>query len=252
MIDIFNIPFYYIGFTPNIQLEKNLKKLGFTDVKYFKAIDAREMNSQELLKKNIISTRAYHDLKNGRSDHIAISSLGTVGCTLSHRELWYICSKKLPYIIIAEDDLSLKKINKTDIENIQTSLSQKNGAFISAKINKNSNFMYGAHLYFLTNGAAKKLFEKSLPVSMQTDSYIKHISDIGDINLKGYHISKQNSHVSSTADICVKCDLPKQLSFYIIIVFCILFIIISLFIFYKKYKNTETKLDRCKSSCSYY
>jgi len=253
MTDIFKIPLYYIGFKRNKFLEIQLKKCGFTNINHFKSIDGRKMDYKKLLKDNIISTRAYHDLKNGRSDDISISSLGAIGCTLSHRELWKLCSEELPYIIIAEDDLSLsQKITKSDIYNIQTSLSEENGAFISAKIKKNSNFMHGTHLYFLTKGAAKKLFDKSLPISIQTDSYIKHIADIGDINLEGYNISKQKSRISSTADICVKCMLPKGLTFYVILSICILFIIISLFIFYKKYKSTKTKLDSCKSSCSYY
>lgn len=252
MTDIFKIPLYYIGFKRNKSLENQLRNYGFTNINHFQAIDGRKLNTKKLLKDDIITIKSYHDLTRGRSDDISISSLGTVGCTLSHRELWKLCTEEFPYIIIAEDDLYLNKLSTNDINNIQLALNKKNGAFISAKINKNSNFMYGAHLYFLTKGAAKKLYEKSLPISIQTDSYIKHIADIGDINLEGYNISKQKSHISSTAAICIKCLLPKGIWFYIIICLCVIVIIILLFMIYKKYKVTKIELDSCRNSCSSY
>ena len=107
MTDIFKIPLYYIGFKQNKSLENELIKRGFSNINHFQAIDGRKFTPKKLLKDNIISTRAYHDLKHGRSDNISISSLGAIGCTLSHRELWKLCSEELPYIIIAEDDLCM-------------------------------------------------------------------------------------------------------------------------------------------------
>ena len=136
MIDIYNIPLYYIGFNKKPKLEEQLKKVGFKDINYFKAIDGRKMNVEKLLKDGIISIRAYNDLVYGREQHTGISSKGTIGCTLSHFELWKKCSNELPFIIIVEDDLFLEKIDKKSEDKIKETLNKVNGIFISSDLKK--------------------------------------------------------------------------------------------------------------------
>ena len=249
MLNIFTIPLYYIGFKRNHTLEKQLSKVGFTNINHFPAIDGRKMDPQKLLKNNIISIRAYNDLKFGRHQHTGISSMGTIGCTLSHRELWGLCAKKYKYMIIAEDDINVINLSNTDVTNIQNALSKKNGCFISTKINKGREILFGLHFYFLTNGAAKEIYNKSLPIDLQTDSYIGNLGNIGNINIQGYPIFKQKYHISSTSNICIKCWLPTNIVFYVIIVIFIIFIIFLVILFYKKFHTTKIELDSVRSSC---
>ena len=249
MIDLYNIPVYYIGFKRNKDLEDKFKSIGFKNVNHFTAIDGRKYKPIDLLNKKIIDIRAYNDLVYGREQPTGISSIGTIGCTLSHLKLWELCDKKYKYIIIAEDDVEIKKLTPTDIKNIQEALNKPNGAFISTNINKGSEILVGLHLYFLTNGAAKVLNEKALPINLQTDSYVGHLSNIKDINLEGYLISGQKLHISSTGSICIKCLLPKGILFYVICAVFIIVIVGLVVLYYKKFKITKTQLDSCRSSC---
>ena len=148
MIDIYNIPLYYIGFHKNPKLENTFKQVGFKNINHFQAIDGRKMNPKNLLTQGTISIRAYSDLIYGREEHTGISSLGTIGCTLSHLELWKKCALGLPYILIAEDDVIPKKISPEDTTNIQNALEQPLGCFISTSFKKGEKTLMGLHFSF--------------------------------------------------------------------------------------------------------
>lgn len=248
MIDIFSIPLYYIGFKKNSELEKNLTDIGFKEIHHFPAINGRKLNPKQLLKDNIIGPRAYNDLVYGRDQHTGISSLGTIGCTMSHLKLWKLCAENLPYIIIAEDDLVPHELSKNDIENIQKALEKPKGGFISAKFKKGDELLLGLHFYFLTNEAAKQLYKKSTPIDMQTDSFVGNLNNIGDINIDGYNIGHQRIRKSSTGDKCIKCFLPKGPLFYIIVVIGIMLLILLVILLYIKFIHVKTELDSCRSS----
>lgn len=249
MINIYDISLYYIGFNKSDMLENNLKKAGFKNVNHFKAIDARKMNPMDLLNDKIISIRAYNDLVYGREQHVALSSLGTVGCTLSHLELWKKCANELPFIIIAEDDVVLKKITPNDEKNIQKALSKANGAFISAKVKKGNVLLWGLQFYFLTNGAAKQLVENAMPIDLQTDCYVGNLNNTGKINAEGYIIASQSYHTSSTAGNmpCVKCILPTNFWFYFFILAAVIIGIVLLIMLFIKKKKLQVELDSCRS-----
>lgn len=248
MINIYNIPLYYIGFKKKPSLELQLQKHGFKNINHFQAIDGRKMNPKNLLLNKIISIRAYNDLVYKREQHTGISSLGTIGCTLSHLELWKKCANGLPYIIIAEDDLILKKIQPSDEKNIKLALSNKNGAFISANVKKGDELLFGLHFYFLTNGAAKELVKNALPIDLQTDSYVGNLNNVGKINAKGYYIGTQKLHSSSTGNTCVKCYLPKHWGYYVFFLILLIIGIAVLFITISKNKKLKIELESCKSS----
>jgi hypothetical protein len=255
MLDIFKIPLYYIGFDRNKKLEVNLKKVGFTNVNYFKAIDGRKMNREKLLSENLISIRAYRDLKHGRDDFSGISSMGTIGCTLSHLKLWKKCAKSLDHIIIAEDDLFLPQLSKKDIQNIQTSISKPKGAFVSTYVKKGQKFMRGLHFYILSKEAAYELQKNALPIEIQTDVYVATMNNTNQISVEGYKIGTQTRNSildGSTGDglSCIKCILPKGWSFYIGVVLGIIVIIILLIVYFKKWRSTKFQLDSCRSSMS--
>lgn len=244
MIDIYKIPLYYIGFKKNHNIEKSFKLVGFKNVNHFPAINGNKMNPKQLLINKTISIRAYNDLVYGREEHTGISSLGTIGCTLSHLELWKKCSTDFPYIIIAEDDVIPKIISSLDTKNIQKALDNVNGCFISTKVKKGEKTLLGLHFYFLSKGAAQKLSDNALPIDMQTDSYMGCLNNIGEINAEGYKLFSQSIRNSSTSDklYCIKCFLPSGRIFYIISTLFIIFITISCIVFFKKWKTIRNEL----------
>ena len=254
MADVLNIPLYYIGFKKNSALEDQLSKVGFTDVHHFQAIDGRKMDPTTLLKDKIIGSRAYNDLVYDRSEKIGISSLGTIGCTLSHMALWKKCvDNNLPFIAIAEDDLYVEKITSKDIKTIQSNLANKNGAFISTDIDPGTQTMIGLHFYFLTNGAAKQLLAHALPIEMQTDSYVGHMNNTRAIRANGYKLGVQSSKDSTTGSGlfgCIKCELPTGNLFYWLILLFIFILIVMAYFLYKTLTKTKVALESCRSSKS--
>jgi hypothetical protein len=246
-MNIFDIPLYYIGFTKNIEFENSLKKVGFKHINYFKAIDGRKMTPDELLNNNIISVRGYKDLTQGREEHYGLSSLGTVGCWLSHISLWDKCAKELPYIIIVEDDLILNKITQQSNKDIQNAL-LNGGMFVSASVEKNKR-VQGLHLYFLSKNAAINLLTKAMPIDMQTDAYVGNMNDAGIVNVEGYNISNTKYRQSTTGDQCFKCFLPGKKIYYIIILVFMIILVLSCMMIFRKSNKCKIDLDKCRIKC---
>ena len=227
-MDIYDIPLYYISFTPKEELENKLKSIGFKNINHFKAIDGRKFDPKELVDNKIITIRAYNDLLSKRSEHIGISSVGAVGCTMSHYELWKKCSKELDNIIIVEDDVDINKKLKDDINFIQTSMLKNNSCVISP-VYHDSKYLWGLQFYICNKGFCNELIKDTFPIDVQTDAYIYHLSKMNKVNVDIKYIYGQKIHVSSIQDFCIKCFLPNNLYSYIIF-FTILFIILFFFI----------------------
>lgn len=82
-----DIQCYYISFKKQIELENSLRATGFPIVHHFNAIDGRKINLESLLYENKLSKRAYTDTVDGRKEHMGLSSMGAIGCYLSHLAL---------------------------------------------------------------------------------------------------------------------------------------------------------------------
>ena len=151
MINIHYIPVYYISFSKQPSLEQNLRNVGFKDIRHFNAIDGRKLCPNELLSKQQISIRTYNDLHTGRRQHTGIPGMGAIGCTMSHAKLWQKCvDDNLDYIIIAEQDLKLNNITKSQLHKINNILQNKNAIFVSplGNIKKNNiTSFWGLHFY---------------------------------------------------------------------------------------------------------
>ena len=229
MLDIFNIPLYYISFKPSIQLEKKLKNVGFKKINHFAAVDGRKSTPINLLKNNTITIRSYHDLILGREQHTGIPGLGAIGCTLSHYELWMLCVKNdLPYIIIVEDDVKIPYISKIDKKKIAKILEKKNSVFLGTTVEKDDKITraHGTHFCIIEHNAARFLVKYALPIDIQTDHYICHLDSIGFINLYGIPIAKQEFHLTTThTNKSIKTYLPINNSFYILFTIFILILI---------------------------
>lgn len=240
MLNIYEIPSYYISFNKNKELESYLESKGFKEVSFFKAKDGRLFDKDYLYKNNIITIRTYNDLNSIREQHSGIPSLGGIGCTLSHSELWKKCiDDNLPYITIFEDDVtSIKDLTKDELLQIERNLLKENSVLISSDLKKNGqlNWFHGLEFYIISQGACRKLLERLYPIDVQTDYYLAHLHNIGIINISSIgSISSQKLHKSTIQDICIKCLFPTNKFFYLILFLIITlnFILMILF-FYKK------------------
>ena len=248
-MDIFKFPLYYISFNQNRDLEKKCKDLGFTNVNHFKAIDGRKFETEKLLKDKKITYRAYSDLLQGRHEHSGIPGLGSIGCSMSHYNLWKKCvDNNFPYIIVLEDDVSLpNKISRYVLKKISEPLYKPNGLFVSATIKRSSKIpeFQGSQFCILSNGACKELIKNIYPIDMQVDYYMSLTSKKANLSLEGYKFAGQKIHKSSIQDFCVKCSLPKGYLFYIsslvvsIIFFSFLFI---------SWRKCNSKFAKCTIS----
>ena len=247
MLDIFNIPVYYISFNYEAKLEKNLHEIGFKKITHFKAIDGRKFSLNSLLKEKIITIRSYNDILTIREQHSGMPSLGAIGCTMSHYELWRLCvEKNLPYIAVAESDLHLNKINPIIQDKIKKILERPNSLFISAHITRKKNIHFmGTHFYIVSNSACKELIKNAFPIDVQTDAYIAHMDTIKKINLEGFSIGSQKRHTSLIQNWCIKCLLPTNIWTYILIILLSLTIIVLLIIVYKLLRRCKSKLNVC-------
>lgn len=248
-MNIFDFPLYYISFKRNEELENKAKKLGFTNINHFQAIDGRKLIPEKILDDNIITIRSYNDLIGERNEHAGLPSLGAVGCTMSHDKLWRKCvDNNFPYIIILEDDVDLPdKITSEQLEKITNILSKEKSVYISsdAVVGK---VVFGTHFCILSNEACKELIKNTFPIDVQTDSYIWHKNNIGKINVENFKLAGQKMHNSSIQDLCIKCILPNNLYFYLIIIIGIILIIILGTIFYKSSRKYKSKFTTCSSN----
>ena len=240
MVDLFDIPVYYISFKKEKKLEKNLMERGFKKINHFQAIDGRKFTPEYLIQKNLITIRSYHDILFGRDQDSGLSSLGAVGCTMSHNEIWKLCvEQNLPYIAVAECDLYLKEIRPDTQEKIREILEKPNSVFMSEKISKKgiTTFFQRTHFYIISNSACKELIKNAFPIDVQTDWYIAHMNTIKKINLDGFPIGSQKFHFSSAQTLCIKCRLPKSYWSYLIFLIILVFIITYLFFSCKRIKK---------------
>ncbi len=244
-MDILNFPLYYISFNKNQQIEDHYKAFGFKDINHFQAVNGRKMDIKKLLEDNIISIRSYSDIMSGRVEHVGLTNLGAVGCTLSHYELWKKCiDMNYPYIIIAEDDNKMDRpLDKEDLQKISSLLEKKNSLVVSTKVNSLNDYkiqFIGLHFYIASQGACKELVKNCFPIDVQTDWYVSHIASQGKINVESYIISGQSKHASSIQEVCYMCIVNQQKKY--LWIYLLLFIFMSYIIFKVFFcQNTQCK-----------
>jgi len=213
MIDIYNLPLYYISFHKNQALETRLGDQGFNDVHHFRSIDGRAFDPFDLRNDGIISIRSFTDLITKRRDHAGLPSQGAVGCTMSHEALWQKCADgDMKYMIIVEEDVKFtRQFTKSDIKYINNTLSYNNGLFTSGNFKDGkSTYVQGLQFYIITQTAAKVLVEHCYPIDVQTDYYIAHLHQTGLIKVDGYLLTSQYLHKSKIQDVCIICMLPSN------------------------------------------
>ena len=128
--------------------------------------------------KSYLSLRAFYDFDKKKSDHRAITTLGAIGCYMSHENAWKrIIVKDKPEIII-EDDVTIEDKNYLDKVN-EWIMSYHNKPRIKwlqyGYLSKDPILYWGAGAYLINPLAAKILLENSRPIEMMPDLYMHHI-----------------------------------------------------------------------------
>jgi hypothetical protein len=227
-MDVFDIPLFYISFNKSDEIEKHYHDNGFKYVSHFSAVRGKQLDPKKLLDDNIISLRSYNDLVNGRIQHSGIPSLGAIGCSLSHYELWRTClDKQWPFIIITEEDNRIIKPIKITVK--------PDTLFISTKVDSNKRF-FGSHFYIASNIICQTLISNFFPIDVQVDVYMSHLAQIGLINLNSSIVSKQKNDKSSIQDTCITCFLPRKTIYYVLVIIVIIAIV---YIIMKKCKYNK-------------
>lgn len=246
-MNIFEIPLYYISFSKKENLEHVLNKVGFKNINLFNAVNGKELNIDDLINNNKISVRTYNDIvTKARHEHSGMTSVAAIGCYISHCNLWKKCvDDNLEYMIIMEDDVNVRDINKDDTEFIENTLKKENSIFISPSTinylkNKWASF-YGTHFYIISNGACKQLLKHPYPIDVQVDSYMSNLVYRNLIHAEFKYIYNQTMHSSTIQELCIKCFLPTSPVFYIIFV---AIISLSIYYYYNRSRVCETVLEK--------
>jgi len=176
-----------------------IQKLGFRNVSFFEGVRGDTLSDDEL--KNLMTPRAYFELKNGRYVHEALSGVGSVGCYLAHTNAWKKCLFNGEPLAIFEDDFVAKPNSREIIEKAFKEACSRD--FDVLRLQHRSNPDYGEILiplnsdvivgvlrtegtcaYIITPRAANILLERAFPLDMQIDHYV----DMGCFyhNLKNY------------------------------------------------------------------
>jgi GR25 family glycosyltransferase involved in LPS biosynthesis len=128
--------------------------------------------------KSYLSPRAFYDFDKKKNDHRTITSIGAIGCYMSHENAWNeVINNNKPELII-EDDITVIDPNYINIVNEWISSDHKKPRikWLSyGYLNKEDNLFWGTGAYIINPLAAKILLDNSRPIEIQVDSYM-HLS----------------------------------------------------------------------------
>jgi len=165
------------------------------------AVDGNTLDLEQLLKDNIINDYTLDVIKKPRKYHYELTHEGSIGCYLSHYNIWKSLIdnyKQNKIFLIFEDDSIITNISLNEINYRLSSLppnwdiyimSDPDLCYLKKKINKN---LYKVNRFFLTNAyiinikAIKKIFNTNtfFPIVQQFDSYLSELCL--DFNLNVY------------------------------------------------------------------
>lgn len=155
------------------RLKKSMARIqaaGFTNVRRFKAIDARDKTE---LRKGW-ETVGFPKLAY-KYDMSILTEIGVQGCALSHFAIWKdIIDNKTPYMVVFEDDILFHShwhthaphyLERTPTDYDMVYIGNRNDTEKPAHIQKNRP-VYCTHAYMITYNGAKKLWDMLLNLSI--------------------------------------------------------------------------------------
>jgi glycosyl transferase family 25 len=261
-IPIEDIPNYMICLERSGKCKKTFQgvKSLFPNSKKFSAIDSKDLDINDSRISYLARGKINMKLD---VDHDDISSLGAVGCYLSHVELWKKCVELNKPIIVTEDDILLSEKNRKEIRRIYKNI-PVNSNFTSLlyipslsswhKCEKDNwceihtRGIRGTQMYYITPKGAKMLLKHALPITMQVDAYISYICGTNK-DMNGY-MWKRNPNINTIGesfighDLNIRKFLPESNTFYISIILIALILIALAYLGYSKDCNSY-----CKRKC---
>lgn len=189
---------YYINLDRDLDRKKYIIDLFgqntslINDLKRFPGVDGKQINIEDV-DNNIISDKAKEDILSENQRIFGITlTYGSLGCALSHKNIWQQCSKfsNKPYLVF-EDDIVidnafdnslfsiLDSIQNIDYDICYLGCNEINGfkqTDINTVIAKPSGLVTGLYGYIISPIGAKKILDTIFPLSNQIDSSIGHNS----------------------------------------------------------------------------
>lgn len=125
--------------------------------------------------KSHLTPRAFYDFDKRKNDHRTITSVGAIGCYMSHENAWKkVIDNNIPELII-EDDLTVVDPDYNSIVSKWMSSDHKKPRikWLSyGYLNRETNLLWGTGSYIINPLAAKILLANSRPIDIQIDSYM--------------------------------------------------------------------------------
>lgn len=217
----------------------------FPKLERMSAVDAKNLDLETAEYISPISKE--HIRKEIQIDHDHLTSLGHVGCYLSHVNMWKKCLEHNKPIIVVEDDVSkfseiqvseLIKAYQSIPENADfASLLYGNTLTTSGK-DKEGDWgkiqpreFRGTMLYYITPKAASILLKYAFPISAQVDGYMSYILPYYDLdsyvwdrnfwNLNQLLPPSTMNHLQA-----FKKYLPESNLFYIVVITCVVILLV--------------------------
>jgi len=236
--DIFSLPTYVINLKERADRWKRFVSQpvtsSFKHLKHFYAVNGKKLNYR---KDKRISIRTKLNItRNYRRSHCEIATLGAIGSSLSHIEIWKrFVASNAPVCLVLEDDAILTDSQLRMVNDMTPP--EGWGIWIlgcylpnlivkpmADKWNRVYNFT-AAHAYMLTRGAALKLLEEAFPIEKHIEYYMTGTALLKDIKI----VNHEDIHVEffrkpegpRTADSntsqhkkagCPACDVPDDFS----------------------------------------
>ena len=248
------IPAYMISLTSKKEERSDITfpslKAIFPQAQIVSAVDAKGLSIDD---KTIIHPFAKGQIQlKYDMNHDNISSMGAVGCALSHINLWKKCVEMNTPIVISEDDTFYTPKHLKEIEwvfpsipadadfaaiiyiNFLTTLKPSPSTTQWGEIQTRE--FHGTQLYYITPRFCKELLKDALPIVTQIDAYVSYVLGVNE-NFKGYAWKRNPAPLldidaPSTLDhfVNIKKFLPESNGFYYIFAVVVIFLIIGLII----------------------
>lgn len=203
-----NITTFYINLDDStkrdIEMKKIFKKYHFTNVTRLSAVDTRDykkaMQYQSFIRPDELE-RLKTDVKLGRRRRFGSLTLGAIGCTLSHMNIYKIMiDQNIKNALIFEDDILVdlepdefwKRMKNIDIPEDTDMYTITSGYYEwKKKIKPESNTVtfgrfVGTCAYYITLKGANILYKNLIPILYQVDFQMSMLALANVIKIYGY------------------------------------------------------------------
>ena len=191
-LDIFNIPTYVVSMKEREDRWKRfMDQPAISMLKRLKRSNAVNGKKLDPVNDSRISVRSRLNIfRNYRRSHHEIATMGAVGCSLSHMEIWKKFLKSgAKYCFIMEDDAIITEQSLNTINELIPKLPASWGMWLLGSYKP--NFVYesmttkpwnrvynftASHAYLLTRPAARIFLDSATPIESHVDHYMSNIS----------------------------------------------------------------------------